>query len=100
MGYLIDPTEVIYTAISNNPEALKSLQQWWDEPLRDAHGLPVPQNRAERIEGLTDWLYVQFERIEFHSTLAATVFDMLTDPDGIDWEQLEYKLFQGGEDED
>lgn len=100
MGYLVDPTRLIYDAISGSPEALKRLQTWWDEPLRDAYGIEVPQNKYERIQGLQDWFYCEAEAIHFRNPFMATLFDSLTDADDIDWEQLHYLLHSGVDDED
>src|SRR5579859_2441332 len=98
MDYLPDPTQIIYTAICAHPAALKSLQQWWDEPLIDAYGLPVPQNKAERIEGIQDWFFCQAEEIIFKVPFMGTIFDMLTDD--VNWEELELLLHEGSYDED
>lgn len=97
---MIDPTEIIFTAISNDPKAYSSLKDWWDESLRDVHGYEVVQNKAERIQGIEDWFYIQAESIICRNSFINSIIDGLICTDDIDWEQLEYRLHEGAEEDD
>jgi hypothetical protein len=99
--YMIDPTMVVFEAISNDERALSRLQGCWDEELYDLRGEFVEQNRYERVERLREWFYGEAaDFITFNKSYLAKIFDALTNEELIDWDELESLLYEGAEDED